>query len=183
MSLSGERLAELRRAYQVLGVPPEGTAHVIRQAYRRLVKRWHPDLYPIGSKAHTEATEMTKRINEAYAAIAQAPLRYYVERTHGEETGRAGQTRWPRATQTIRVTFVDFRRPDRLEFWVRFVCGGVFGMVLTLAVIASEMPDSVPHPALLVLGILILVLACAFGSARYGDKFWYSRMRHRMFWP
>src|SRR5437879_4957777 len=72
---------ELRRAYQLLDVPHSSSKRSIKQAYRRVTKRWHPDRYASGTPAHAEATQMMKLINEAYSQMANAPLRYYDEKT------------------------------------------------------------------------------------------------------
>ena len=51
--------------YQVLGVSPNATEDEIRQAYRRLAKKYHPDLNP-GDKT---AAQKMNEINAAYDAI------------------------------------------------------------------------------------------------------------------
>src|SRR6516164_1941224 len=71
--------SELRRAYEILGVPGSSSASAIKQAYHRLAKRWHPDLYPPATPSHADATYMMRLINEAYSAAAHAPLRYHIE--------------------------------------------------------------------------------------------------------
>jgi len=81
MPIAMDQLLELKRAYQIPGVPLFASAPSIKQTYRKLVKRWHPDLYPSGTSDNVEATRMTKLINEAYAAIETAPLRYYIGTT------------------------------------------------------------------------------------------------------
>jgi DnaJ-class molecular chaperone len=45
MPVLDDQSAEWKHAYQVLGVPRYASAHAIKAAYRKLVKRWHPDLY------------------------------------------------------------------------------------------------------------------------------------------
>jgi DnaJ-class molecular chaperone len=75
------QLAELKRAYQVLGVPTDAAPPSIKHAYWQLVRRWHPDLYANETPDHIEATRMAGLINEAYTAIAHAPLRDHLE-TH-----------------------------------------------------------------------------------------------------
>ena len=47
--------------YQVLGVSPNADEDTIRQAYRRLAKKYHPDLNP-GDAA---AAQKMNEINEA----------------------------------------------------------------------------------------------------------------------
>jgi hypothetical protein len=183
MPLSDDQLKELKHAYQVLGVPLEASAHSIRQTYRLLVKRWHPDLYQDGTPAHVEATQMVTLINEAYSAIAHAPLRYH-EETYSQQAGRRGRqtTSTPR-NGPIKVTTESIPKTDRLEFWVRFVCGAVAGIFVCLDLVFSIMPDSSQNVPVLALGALVVILGFGFGAARYGDKFWYSIFRRWWLWP
>ena len=51
--------------YKVLGVSPDATDEQIKQAYRRLAKKYHPDLNP-GDEA---AAEKMQQINAAYEQI------------------------------------------------------------------------------------------------------------------
>jgi hypothetical protein len=86
-----DQVAEWKHAYQVLGVPHYASAHVIKAAYRKLVKRWHPDLYAAGTSEHADATQMSMLINQAHSGIAHAPLRYtsnspVFNRRHSEGT-------------------------------------------------------------------------------------------------
>ena len=54
-----------RDPYSVLGLGPTATNDAVKSAYRRLAKKYHPDLNP-GSK---EAEQKMKEINEAYDTI------------------------------------------------------------------------------------------------------------------
>ena len=47
--------------YQVLGVSPDATDEEIKQAYRRLAKKYHPDLNP----GDEEAARKMQEINAA----------------------------------------------------------------------------------------------------------------------
>lgn len=51
--------------YKVLGVSPDATDEQIKQAYRRLAKKYHPDLNP-GDK---EAARKMQEVNAAYEQI------------------------------------------------------------------------------------------------------------------
>ena len=54
-----------RDPYSVLGLGPTATNDAVKSAYRRLAKKYHPDLNP-GSR---EAEQKMKEINEAYDMI------------------------------------------------------------------------------------------------------------------
>lgn len=56
--------------YSILEVPPRAGAEEIREAYKRLARRWHPDRNP----GDQHAEEQIKLINEAYAVLRD-PLR------------------------------------------------------------------------------------------------------------
>ena len=170
-------------AYRVLNIAPNASALAIKQAYRKLLKRWHPDLQQSGTTAHAESTEMSRRINEAYALIQHAPLRY-------ERFGGAKNTA-PQPKQTESTAWQDFilrqamradvntpQRMDRVEFWVRFVCGAIFGFgvafVLSLDVLSYPRTGQAYPAAVTVPIFLLIVVAFGYGSARFGDRFWYA---------
>jgi hypothetical protein len=133
-----DQIAEWKHAYQVLGVPQHASARVIKAAYRKLVKRWHPDLYTPGTSQHADATQMSMLINEAYSEIAHAPLRYTSSSSGIGRTPRP-QPQTP-SGPTINIQINPFKPPrvDRLEFWVRFVCGALFGMFSGVTWVLSE---------------------------------------------
>jgi curved DNA-binding protein len=57
--------------YGSLGVPPEADEKAIRQAFRQLARKYHPDVNP-GNK---EAEEKFKTINEAYQVLSDVNQR------------------------------------------------------------------------------------------------------------
>jgi len=57
--------------YQTLGVTPDADAKAIRQAFRQLARKVHPDVNP-GNK---DAEEKFKTINEAYQVLSDAEQR------------------------------------------------------------------------------------------------------------
>lgn len=75
--------------YQTLGVGRSSSADEIRSAYRELVKKYHPDLFPSG-RAKEAATEKLRQINEAYAVLGNGERRRrYDEELSRKENARA----------------------------------------------------------------------------------------------
>jgi DnaJ-class molecular chaperone len=174
MTLFSDQLAEWTRAYGLLGVEHEATAHAIRDAYRRMVKRWHPDLYPAGSSQHAEATQMTVAINNAYKSIAQAPLRYQMD-----SQSRASMPIAATAYSVFLSTRADLERPhrpDRIEFWVRFVCGAIFGAFMGVGTFLTHWNSTSGGGTVLAL-ISAVALVSALCSARFGDRYWHGVVR------
>jgi curved DNA-binding protein CbpA len=55
--------------YETLGVPKTAKPEQIKRAYRILVKRFHPDLFPTKSATEFEAEVRIRQINAAYAVL------------------------------------------------------------------------------------------------------------------
>ena len=64
---------DVYRAYEVLGLIPGASQEEIKQAYRKLVKLWHPDGF-INPQQKLEAEEKTKTINAAYLLLKSEPI-------------------------------------------------------------------------------------------------------------
>jgi DnaJ-class molecular chaperone len=58
--------------YKILGVPKTATAKEIKSAYRKLARKWHPDVNPTKKK---ESEEKFKEIAEAYEVLGEAEKR------------------------------------------------------------------------------------------------------------
>ncbi len=127
--------SDTEHAYELLGVPASASALVIKHAYRAMAKRWHPDLYRASTPEQAEAARMMELINEAYSTIKSAPLRYSTPGNYGAASQPTSQTTRPAnhiPTMSDRKPFV---APDKLEFWIRFVCGSILGMFVSASLI------------------------------------------------
>jgi DnaJ-class molecular chaperone len=81
--------------YKVLGVERKASADDIKKSYRKLARKYHPDINP-GNK---EAEAKFKEINEAYEVLSDNDKRAKYDRfgadyRHYEQTGGAGGFDW-----------------------------------------------------------------------------------------
>lgn len=83
--------------YRILGVNKDATEKEIKQAYRRLARKYHPDLNP-GDKS---AEAKFKEINEAYEVLSDSSKRQKYDRfgdqwQYAEQFAKSGQSeaRW-----------------------------------------------------------------------------------------
>jgi curved DNA-binding protein len=61
---------EYKDYYKTLGLERDASAEDIKKAYRKLVRKYHPDV-----SKHKDADEKTKEINEAYGVLGDAEKR------------------------------------------------------------------------------------------------------------
>src|SRR5215207_9890459 len=73
--------------YSLLGLSPAASAAEIKRAYRRLSRRYHPDINP-GDKA---AESLYQRISQAYETLVDPERRRSYD-TSGAESSAAGDT-------------------------------------------------------------------------------------------
>jgi curved DNA-binding protein CbpA len=86
--------------YAILGIPRDASGTQVRQAYRRLAMRYHPDRHP-----DARTSEQMRRINEAWH-ILSSPLRrrrYDADAAQGPTpstmAGRSWAPAWTTATR------------------------------------------------------------------------------------
>ncbi|MDU4959817.1 MAG: molecular chaperone DnaJ [Sporomusaceae bacterium] len=76
-----------RDYYEVLGVPKSATEDELKKAYRKLARKYHPDLNPDNKE---EAERKIKEINEAYEVLSDSQKRAQYDQ-FGHDAFQAGQ--------------------------------------------------------------------------------------------
>ena len=61
--------AAIRRAFAALEVPPGSDFETVRKAYRRLMRKYHPDLHGGSPEALRAANDLTQRLTESYKLL------------------------------------------------------------------------------------------------------------------
>lgn len=63
---------KIARAYSILGLQPTASFAEVKQAYRTLVKKWHPDLFVNQPNLQKQAQEKMHLVNEAYSVLTES---------------------------------------------------------------------------------------------------------------
>ena len=108
--------------YQILGISKDATADDIKKAYRKLARKYHPDLNPGDKQAETKF----KEINEAQEVLSDPEKRskydqygqYWQQVGQGSPSGRSG-------TQGVNVDFggFDFGQYGNFEEFINEILG------------------------------------------------------------
>ena len=106
--------------YDILGIPKTASEKEVRQAYRRLARRYHPDLNP----DDPEAAEQFKRITEAYEVLSDPEKREKYDRygenwKHAEEMEKRWREARRRAREAAKEEEEFFRRPGGFTWTYR----------------------------------------------------------------
>jgi len=64
---------------------------------------------------------------------------------------------------------------DQLGFWVRFACGSILGILISVGLaLRANLFDGVVPATVVAFVAIAIVLGCGFGAALGGDRFWYA---------
>jgi DnaJ-domain-containing protein 1 len=59
----------IRKAYAALEVPAGSDFETVRKSYRRMMRKYHPDLHGGTPEAQRAATDLTQRLTQAYKTL------------------------------------------------------------------------------------------------------------------
>ena len=156
---------ELASAYAVLGLPTGASRWRVRQRYKMLVRRWHPDRFAGDRQGVEEATRQMQAINAAYAMIGAAPeIGDTARESHIADEG-SGRS-WTRRDIEEIVNGIN----ETLSPTVRFTISDVLSALLTAGASLTRWMTHGGSAAIEVLLIAALPLACIwFGGIGPGD--------------
>jgi|GEM_PF-4551443 len=164
-----DELAEIRNAYIVLNVPRTASARLIKKAYRDMIKKWHPDLFPAGSDDQELATEMTQKMNESYRLIKDAPMQNHIQADMSANVNAGA--REPASSGEENRDVEVFYYP----LWLRIIFS-VFGVILGAVSIGPVMASMslILYKSKFIAFILYImgVTACGILADRCGENFW-----------
>ncbi|MBI4824674.1 MAG: DnaJ domain-containing protein [Nitrospirae bacterium] len=79
----------MERYYKILDLNTNATEQEVKQAYRELVKVWHPDRFAHDAKLQKRAEEKLKEINDAYQRIVD-----YLNNSTKRQQSQQYQSHW-----------------------------------------------------------------------------------------
>lgn len=111
--------------YKILGVSKNASESDIKKAYRKLARKYHPDLHPNDK----EAERKFKEINEANEVLSNAENRkkydkYGKDWKHAEEFEKAQQQQRQSRSSHQRQSYGDFSESDYSDFFESMFGGG-----------------------------------------------------------
>jgi len=154
--------------YAILGVARDASQAEIQQAYRRLAKRYHPDLHQT-----SKTTEPMQRLNQAWATLSDPARRA----RHDSDQSRSATWRadaWSRAPRSARQAASASGPPQTPEAervgqlsgirWPAVVAAVVAGIVVIWLVIGAALFGGLPLP---LIGLVLFAVSRSVFRGQY----------------
>lgn len=104
--------------YAILGLSQNASADDIKKAYRRLARKYHPDMNPGDKKAEARF----KEVNEAYEVLSDTEKRQKYDR-FGQYWNQAGSAGWPGGTGATDFGGFDFSQFGSFDEFINSLLG------------------------------------------------------------
>lgn len=128
-------MKDINQYYGILGLKPGDSPDEVKDAYRDLVKVWHPDRFAHDPKLQVKAQEKLKEINEAYQKIQDFldNLNAYQQATgtntnESSETKESANTNTKQSSETKKREDKSSSQHKKIGGWLILVA---IGLVLT----------------------------------------------------
>jgi curved DNA-binding protein CbpA len=132
---------DMHRYYEILGLSQDASIEARKQAYKDLVKVWHPDRFSHDPRLQQKAQEKLQEINEAYEKIKslknnEAQMTSW-KKEHQDSSFETQQAHKPFFTEKVRSR----KQPKRnMLVWIWF-----FILLIGFSVILSQVTNRPEH--------------------------------------
>lgn len=143
--------ADTDRCFQTLGIRRGASRGDLKQAYRDLVKVWHPDRFTNDPNLQTRAQEKLKEINQAYTKIQSCPSTWWQRRARAVAPA-VGRDMRASAARHPQVVIVVTQAPPaprwRNSLWLPLIAAAtIAGLIYNGIAIPLMRESASPAPA------------------------------------
>ncbi len=108
-------MERMHQLFRKLELDDDATFDQVKNAYRDLVKVWHPDRFANDAKLRARAEEKTKELNDTFAELSK----FFESRQESDRNSRRKEARSGADTATASASDSPFEFNEVLEEWER----------------------------------------------------------------
>lgn len=115
----------MEKYYRILDLPTSASEQDVKQAYRELVKVWHPDRFTHDIKLQKRAEEKLKEINDAYKRVTDYLNNSYTRQRAQQQYQRTEKREKPESQPPPKQPYNSWICPNclRTNYMDNFSCG------------------------------------------------------------